>query len=137
MVVKDTELPPLRRRVEPAAEAPRAGDGPFGSVLVGGDGTVLGEDHNRVASGDRTRPRVRARALGGRPSDTRGAGGGDGVHLRRALPDVRGPARLGGPRAARYRSWWHRCARCTSGFTAGTPETGPAPPKMQRRAPRA
>ncbi|GGV78918.1 nucleoside deaminase [Streptomyces massasporeus] len=55
MVVKDTELPHLRRCVELAAEALEAGDEPFGSVLVGGDGTVLAEDHNRVASGDRTR----------------------------------------------------------------------------------
>jgi tRNA(Arg) A34 adenosine deaminase TadA len=55
MVVKDTELTHLRRCVELAAEALEAGDEPFGSVLVGGDGTVLGEDHNRVASGDRTR----------------------------------------------------------------------------------
>ncbi|MCX5059765.1 nucleoside deaminase [Streptomyces sp. NBC_00201] len=55
MVVKDAELPYLRRCVELAREALEAGDEPFGSVLVGGDGTVLGEDHNRVASGDRTR----------------------------------------------------------------------------------
>ncbi|MEU7721527.1 nucleoside deaminase [Streptomyces tibetensis] len=55
MVVKDTELPYLRRCVELAAQALEAGDEPFGSVLVSGDGTVLGEDHNRVASGDRTR----------------------------------------------------------------------------------
>ncbi|MEU9392762.1 nucleoside deaminase [Streptomyces sp. NPDC048324] len=55
MVVKDIELPHLRRCVELAAEALRAGDEPFGSVLVGGDGTVLGEDRNRVASGDGTR----------------------------------------------------------------------------------
>jgi tRNA(Arg) A34 adenosine deaminase TadA len=41
--------------VELAAEALRVGDEPFGSVLVGADGTVLAEDHNRVASGDRTR----------------------------------------------------------------------------------
>ncbi|NEB10279.1 nucleoside deaminase [Streptomyces coelicoflavus] len=55
MVVKDTELPHLRRCVELAAEALEAGDEPFGSVLVGGDGTVLAEDHNRVSAGDRTR----------------------------------------------------------------------------------
>ncbi|WP_030419187.1 nucleoside deaminase [Streptomyces sp. SCSIO 75703] len=55
MVVKDTELTYLRRCVELAAEALEAGDEPFGSVLVGADGTVLAEDHNRVASGDRTR----------------------------------------------------------------------------------
>ncbi|MFH8801938.1 nucleoside deaminase [Streptomyces sp. NPDC017936] len=53
--MKDDELPHLRRCVELAAEALRAGDEPFGSVLVGGDGTVLAEDHNRVASGGRTR----------------------------------------------------------------------------------
>lgn len=55
MVVKDTELPHLRRCVELAAQALEAGDEPFGSVLVGADGSVLAEDHNRVASGDRTR----------------------------------------------------------------------------------
>lgn len=55
MVVKDSELPYLRRCVELAAEALEAGDEPFGSVLVGADGEVLAEDHNRVASGDRTR----------------------------------------------------------------------------------
>ena len=55
MVVQDRELLYLRRCVELAAEALDAGDEPFGSVLVGGDGTVLNEDHNRVASGDRPR----------------------------------------------------------------------------------
>ncbi|CCK32580.1 cytidine/deoxycytidylate deaminase [Streptomyces davaonensis JCM 4913] len=55
MAVKDSELPYLRRCVELAAEALDAGDEPFGSVLVGAEGAVLAEDHNRVASGDRTR----------------------------------------------------------------------------------
>ncbi|MET9774057.1 nucleoside deaminase [Streptomyces sp. NPDC006367] len=55
MVVKDAELRYLRRCVELAAEALEAGDEPFGSVLVGADGTVLAEDRNRVASGDLTR----------------------------------------------------------------------------------
>ncbi|MFG2515932.1 nucleoside deaminase [Streptomyces sp. NPDC048584] len=55
MPVNDDELPYLRRCVELAAEALESGDEPFGSVLVAGDGTVLAEDHNRVASGDRTR----------------------------------------------------------------------------------
>ncbi|CAM5366377.1 Nucleoside deaminase OS=Streptomyces tendae OX=1932 GN=F3L20_21795 PE=4 SV=1 [Streptomyces tendae] len=55
MAVRDDELPYLRRCVELAAEALDADDEPFGSVLVSGDGTVLAEDHNRVASGDRTR----------------------------------------------------------------------------------
>ncbi|WP_335933085.1 nucleoside deaminase [Streptomyces sp. PTD5-9] len=46
----------LERAVRLAAEALNAGDEPFGSVLVGGDGRVLAEDRNRVNSlGDRTR----------------------------------------------------------------------------------
>ncbi|WP_406208301.1 nucleoside deaminase [Streptomyces sp. NBC_01017] len=55
MAVKNAELPYLRRCVALATEALEAGDEPFGSVLVGADGAVLAEDHNRVASGDRTR----------------------------------------------------------------------------------
>ncbi len=51
----DAELKHLRRCVELAAEALGAGDEPFGSVLVAADGTVLAEDRNRVAAGDRTR----------------------------------------------------------------------------------
>ncbi|MDR2220363.1 MAG: nucleoside deaminase [Methylobacillus sp.] len=45
----------LCRCVELATEALEAGDEPFGSVLVAADGTVLAEDRNRVACGDRTR----------------------------------------------------------------------------------
>ncbi|WP_419665357.1 nucleoside deaminase [Streptomyces sp. 2-1] len=54
-MVSEAELKHLRRCVELATEALESGDEPFGSVLVGADGTVLAEDHNRVASGDRTR----------------------------------------------------------------------------------
>ncbi|MEV5386846.1 nucleoside deaminase [Streptomyces sp. NPDC052721] len=54
-MLRDSELRYLRRCVELAAEALEAGDEPFGSVLVAGDGTVLAEDRNRVADGDRTR----------------------------------------------------------------------------------
>jgi tRNA(Arg) A34 adenosine deaminase TadA len=50
------DLPHLRRCVELAAEAVDAGDFPFGSVLVAGDGRVLAEDRNREKSlGDATR----------------------------------------------------------------------------------
>ena len=50
------DLPHLRRCVELAAEAVEAGDHPFGSVLVAGDGRVLAEDRNRENSaGDATR----------------------------------------------------------------------------------
>lgn len=54
-MTSDDDLRHLRRCVELATEALEEGDEPFGPVLVGADGTVLGEDHNRVASGDRTR----------------------------------------------------------------------------------
>ncbi|MFJ3718389.1 nucleoside deaminase [Streptomyces sp. NPDC090057] len=54
-MVKDSELRHLRRCVELAREALESGDEPFGSVLVAADGTVLAEDRNRVAGGDRTR----------------------------------------------------------------------------------
>lgn len=49
------DLRHLRRCVELATEALEAGDQPFGSVLVSGDGRVLAEDRNRVSSGDPTR----------------------------------------------------------------------------------
>ena len=50
------DVPHLRRCVELAAEAVAAGDYPFGSVLVAGDGRVLAEDRNRENTmGDATR----------------------------------------------------------------------------------
>jgi tRNA(Arg) A34 adenosine deaminase TadA len=55
VVIDEGELTHLRRCVELANEALEAGDEPFGSVLVAADGTVLAEDRNRVAAGDRTR----------------------------------------------------------------------------------
>lgn len=54
-MISSTDLPHLQRCIELAEEALRAGDEPFGSVLVGPDGRRLAEDRNRVASGDRTR----------------------------------------------------------------------------------
>lgn len=54
-MLDDLELKHLRRCIELATEALDAGDEPFGSVLVGGDGKVLAEDRNRIAGGDRTR----------------------------------------------------------------------------------
>jgi tRNA(Arg) A34 adenosine deaminase TadA len=47
----EAELGHLRRCVDLAAEALAAGDEPFGSVLVAGDGTVLAEDRNRETTG--------------------------------------------------------------------------------------
>jgi tRNA(Arg) A34 adenosine deaminase TadA len=49
-MVTDTDIQHLRRCLELAAEAIDAGDEPFGSVLVGGDGAVLAEDRNRETS---------------------------------------------------------------------------------------
>jgi tRNA(Arg) A34 adenosine deaminase TadA len=51
----DTDLAHLRRCVELASEALEAGEEPFGSLLVSGEGRVLGEDHNRTSGGDATR----------------------------------------------------------------------------------
>ncbi len=50
-MVDDADLAHLRRCVQLARAALESGDEPFGSVLVGADGTVLAEDRNRVASG--------------------------------------------------------------------------------------
>lgn len=50
-----TDLKHIRRAIELAREALAAGDHPFGSVLVAGDGKVLAEDRNREGSGDATR----------------------------------------------------------------------------------
>lgn len=54
-MITETDRRHLERCLELAEQALLAGDEPFGSVLVGGDGQVLAEDHNRVSSGDRTR----------------------------------------------------------------------------------
>jgi tRNA(Arg) A34 adenosine deaminase TadA len=54
-MLDDADMRHLRRCLELAAEALEAGDAPFGSVLVSGDGRVLAEDRNRIASGDATR----------------------------------------------------------------------------------
>ncbi len=54
MMTTDNEMIHLRRCVELAAEALEAGDAPFGSVLVDGDGNVLREDRNRANTVDAT-----------------------------------------------------------------------------------
>lgn len=51
----DKDLEHLRTAVDLAREGLEAGDEPFGSVLVSGDGEVLRQDRNRVAGGDNTR----------------------------------------------------------------------------------
>lgn len=49
-MITDNDMIHLCRSIELAAEALEAGDEPFGSVLVDGDGQVLCEDRNRANS---------------------------------------------------------------------------------------
>ena len=53
-MITDNDRIHLRRSIELATEALEAGDEPFGSVLVAGDGQVLHEDRNRANSVDAT-----------------------------------------------------------------------------------
>ncbi|APC35226.1 nucleoside deaminase [Nocardiopsis dassonvillei] len=53
-MLSETDMRHLRRAVDLAEESLEAGDEPFGSVLVSGEGAVLFEDRNRVAGGDPT-----------------------------------------------------------------------------------
>ncbi|MGB3896556.1 deaminase [Mycolicibacter sinensis] len=55
MAVSDADREYLARCVELAGEAVEHGDDPFGSMLVGPEGTVLFEDRNRAGEGDPTR----------------------------------------------------------------------------------
>lgn len=54
-MIDRTDLAHLERCVSLAEQALAAGDQPFGSVLVGGDGDVLREARNHAVSIDRTR----------------------------------------------------------------------------------
>lgn len=54
-MIHEPDITYLRRCIELATEALDAGDQPFGSVLVSGDGRVLAAMRNRVATGDPTR----------------------------------------------------------------------------------
>ncbi|PLN76186.1 cytidine deaminase-like protein [Aspergillus taichungensis] len=54
-MISETDARYLRRCIELARQAAQAGDGAFGSVLVGATGEVLKEDRNRtVTKGDVT-----------------------------------------------------------------------------------
>lgn len=53
-MITDRDMEYLRRCVELATEALDAGDEPFGSVLVDGEGHVLYEDRNRINTVDAT-----------------------------------------------------------------------------------
>lgn len=55
MSLTDTDLRHLTRCVDLAELALEAGDEPYGSLLVSGEGSVLLEDRNRVSGGDATR----------------------------------------------------------------------------------
>jgi tRNA(Arg) A34 adenosine deaminase TadA len=54
VVSHDVDLRHLRRCVELASIALKAGHGPFGAILVGANGQTLYEDHNRVTDDDQT-----------------------------------------------------------------------------------
>ncbi len=54
-MITDTDFDHLHRSVELATDALKKGNSPYGSVLVGADGTVLFEDHNHDGDGDNTR----------------------------------------------------------------------------------
>jgi tRNA(Arg) A34 adenosine deaminase TadA len=54
VVSHDVDLQHLRRCVELAGIALKAGHGPFGAMLVGANGQTLYEDHNRVTDEDQT-----------------------------------------------------------------------------------
>ena len=53
-MIGEDDMLHLIRCVELAAEALAAGDEPFGSVLVDGQGRARAEDRNRIAGGDAT-----------------------------------------------------------------------------------
>ena len=98
------DLPHLRRCVELAAEAVDAGDHPFGSVLVAADGRALAEDRNRENTmGDATRHPEFELARWAAANMTAADRRRHRLHLGRALPDVRGRARLGRARPHRVR----------------------------------
>ena len=104
MSLDETDLAHLRRCVELAREGLEDGDEPFGSLLVDAAGEVRFEDRNRRQGRRRDpAPGVRDRQLVRLAPDRRGAGGGHGLHLGRALPDVLGRARLDGSRPDRLR----------------------------------
>lgn len=54
-MITDVDRDWLARAVDLARQALDAGDEPYGSVLVGADGTELFADHNRISGGDATR----------------------------------------------------------------------------------
>ena len=54
-MITDLDREWLARAVDLAEQALRSGDEPYGTVLVGADGTELFADHNRISGGDRTR----------------------------------------------------------------------------------
>ena len=53
-MINDDDKKHLQRCIELASEALEAGDEPFGSVLVDGDGKVMNEDRNRANTVDAT-----------------------------------------------------------------------------------
>ena len=89
--------------MELARSALEAGDEPFGSILVDGDGTTRYQDRNQVKDGDATQhPEFAIARWAVDLYEPGRACPRNGLHLRRTLPDVRGGARLGGPHCLRH-----------------------------------
>ena len=83
MALDDTHRHHLRRCVELAREALEAGDFPFGSLLVGEDGSVLGERMNQERTGQPlAHPEIDLARWGGRAPLAGGTRELDRVHLR-------------------------------------------------------
>ena len=114
--MNDPDLAHLRRAVELAEIALEAGEEPYGSVLVGADGTVLFEDHNRTSGGDQTRhPEFEIARWAANHVAPEDRAGRHRLHVGRALRDVLGGARVGRARADRDRRVLGAVARLGGG----------------------
>ncbi|MFA4928075.1 MAG: nucleoside deaminase [Patulibacter sp.] len=77
MAERDEDLRWLRRAIELSAEARKTGNPPFGSLLVGPDGTVLAEDRNTEYSDNdiSAHPEFKLSVWAGRELDAETAAG--------------------------------------------------------------
>ena len=126
MTVTDADRRMLARAVELARMALEAGDEPFGSVLTDAAGSTLFEDRNRTSGGDETRHpefEIARWAANNLEPDQRARG--RRLHLRRALPDVLGRARLGRARTHRLRGIGHPDQRMA--LRVGSMHRAPSP----------
>ena len=115
--MNDTDRAHLAHCIDLAEQALDAGDQPFGSLLVDGDGTVLFTARNRVGGGDHTRHpefEIARWAAEHLPPERRRPR--HCLHLRGTLPHVRRRSRLGGPGPHRLRQLRGAVARLAGGM---------------------